>query len=237
MADHTYTWSDDTPVSTDVANTLDTIIRNNVKRALNERYSLEHVALDDANVDQSSPTASGRHKPGYVSCVFAGTRTEIDNISPALTGAIAYDTDADQLLYYNGADWTQLAPGNSTVSEVFEEDQSLQLAAPMVEVPAFTQTITLERDSLCDCTFTGWVGTTASGRYFIAAGIYTDDTLRVETRNLPSGSLTGEGISMSWKGTLEAGEHDFQIYAARIAAEIQQSTPVYLTGYFQVEIR
>jgi len=46
------------------------------------------------------------------------TTTQINAISPAVEGQIAYDTTLDVLKYYNGAAWTALSVGGGTVTAV-----------------------------------------------------------------------------------------------------------------------
>ena len=131
----------DKPIGSDLANTLDTIIEAKVKKALNERYSLEHVPLNSgltgAN-DKSSANAQGRHTPGAVGVLLTGTTSEIDTFAsdlvaagtPPGTGSLAYDTDTGTIKYFDGASFTTIG----LTAVVYTAGDGLNLTAQQFSV-------------------------------------------------------------------------------------------------------
>lgn len=102
----------DKPVGSDLANTLYTIIEAKVKKALAERYALEHIALNSGSAtatDPGSAVAQGRHKAGAVGVLLTGTTAEINTFAnnliaagtPPGTGSLAL-ADGTTLMYFNG---------------------------------------------------------------------------------------------------------------------------------------
>ena len=107
-----------TPPGSALANTLDTVIQD-FKTGLNERYELEHNALDASGTgqdDSDSANAQGRHLPGRVACTYIGTTTEIAALTGMVKGSLAYDTDLGILKLYNGTNWTTYTLGNAPLS-------------------------------------------------------------------------------------------------------------------------
>ena len=118
MPTYTKTFDVAKPVNTDDANQLHTFISDDTKTALNERYSIEHVALNDATsgADNSDNAfAQGRHLPGKVSCLAKGTTTTINAITAMATGAIGEDTTLNKLVRYNSSTtiWEDVIPVSS----------------------------------------------------------------------------------------------------------------------------
>jgi hypothetical protein len=102
------TFSESTPLGSALANTLDTVIQDD-KTALNERFELEHNALDSSATGATTienSAAQGRHKPGNVSAVYIGTTAQIAALTGMYSGALAYDTTLGLLEIYNGTNWT-----------------------------------------------------------------------------------------------------------------------------------
>lgn len=107
------------PLGTSPANAIDTYILDDVKKALAERYTLEHVALDSAEAGATDPTsanAQGRHIPGKVSCLFYGTYAQLTALTSPGVGAMGYASDTGNFYrYFSGTGWTILAVSSETV--------------------------------------------------------------------------------------------------------------------------
>ena len=108
------------PVGSDLASDIDTMIQAGSKSATAERFSLEHVPLDSSATganDKNNANAQGRHLPGMVSVLLADTTVNIAtfvaaNQPPTGTGigvgAIALDTTLGQLQRFNGTAFVNL---------------------------------------------------------------------------------------------------------------------------------
>ena len=91
------------PQPTNPANKLDSYIREDTKAALNERYSLEHVALDDGTsgaTDPSNPNTQGRHIPGKVGTMGYGTNAQMNALTGMGNGAIFLTTDSPSQFWF-----------------------------------------------------------------------------------------------------------------------------------------
>lgn len=129
MTDLGYTFDETVPAGTDPASSLDTYIADGVKKAVNERYELEHVALDDAEINDASNATAGRHKPGFVSCLYRGTAAAFQALSNKL-GAIAYETDTGQVVVDDGASGKHvIVPANPSFGTVQDSDTTLLAGA------------------------------------------------------------------------------------------------------------
>lgn len=115
----TYTFQQTTPTGLSSANQIDEYILADVKKALAERYELEHVALDSSETGADDPTsanAQGRHIPGKVSCLFSGTYTQLAALSSPGVGSIGYATDTNSFYRYDSVTgWTALTVSANVV--------------------------------------------------------------------------------------------------------------------------
>lgn len=106
------------PTGASAANAIDSYILEGVKKALDERYSLEHVSLSSAESGADDPdnaNAQGRHIPGKVSCMFYGTYTELTALTAPGHGAIGYASDTGNFYRYDsGSGWLVLAVTSDT---------------------------------------------------------------------------------------------------------------------------
>lgn len=105
------------PIPASAANLIDAYILEGVKKALDERFELEHISLASTETGADDPTqsnAQGRHIPGKVSCLFYGTYSELIAITSPGTGAIGYATDTNNFYYYS-AGWNVLALTSETI--------------------------------------------------------------------------------------------------------------------------
>ena len=111
------------PLGDSPANNIDGYILDSTKKSLNERYSLEHRALNGGITDDADPNAEGRHIPGLVGCVFVGTETARDALTGMGVGAIAFVTDLQNFYHYTaGTGWQILAINSETI---FADEESL----------------------------------------------------------------------------------------------------------------
>ena len=113
------TFNTNEPLGSRAANGLDEYISADTKKSLNERYEVEHVALDSAEVGATDPAnsnAQGRHIPGKVGCLFLGTVAERNALSGMGNGAIAYTTDDNNFTRYEqGVGWSIFALSSETI--------------------------------------------------------------------------------------------------------------------------
>jgi hypothetical protein len=106
----------DTPTGASLANQIDDFIAVDTKKALDERYSLEHQSLETGNTDPDNKEAQGRHIPGKVGCMFYGTHTALEAISSPGDGSIGYATDIPGFYHFiHGTGWTPLSMGTDVV--------------------------------------------------------------------------------------------------------------------------
>lgn len=119
-------WDESVPAGSDIANQLDTFVQD-MKIAIDERFELEHYALDDSGSgdDDTAATAAGRHKPGYVQAVLVDTWTNLSAITPK-SGDLAYDTTNSRLLVGNGTNWTTYPVGSDTLIGFYATESSNQ---------------------------------------------------------------------------------------------------------------
>ena len=106
MATFNNTWDETKPAGDDAASQLDTFITDGLKKALAERYILEHRGLESGQKTTTHDAAEGRHIPGQVSCLDSAAIAALN--SSATTGAIGYATDTKQLCRYQSGDWASL---------------------------------------------------------------------------------------------------------------------------------
>lgn len=106
MATFNNTWDETKPAGSDAASQLDTFITDGLKKALAERYILEHRGLESGQKTTTHDAAEGRHIPGQVSCLDSAAIAALN--SSATTGAIGYATDTKQLCRYQSGDWASL---------------------------------------------------------------------------------------------------------------------------------
>ncbi len=109
MSTFTDTFDKTEPDGSESAYDLDKIIRQEVKRAMDERFELEHYGFEDASGSSTIENANafGRHRPGLTSVVYINTNANILTLTDMHDGALAYDTDNGNLLIYDesGASW------------------------------------------------------------------------------------------------------------------------------------
>ena len=105
MATFSNTWDETKPAGDDAASQLDTFITDGLKKALAERYILEHRGLESGQKTTTHDAAEGRHIPGQVSCLDSAAIAALN--SSATTGAIGYATDTKQLCRYQ-SEWEPL---------------------------------------------------------------------------------------------------------------------------------
>lgn len=111
------------PVGSDPANNIDGYILDGTKKALAERYQVEHYGLDSGDKESTSATAEGRHKPGVVGCLLVGTVAERDALTGMGNGAICRTTDDGNFWFYTqGVGWNILAINSDTI---FADEESL----------------------------------------------------------------------------------------------------------------
>lgn len=109
------TYSESTPLGTDLASGGDEMFRND-KAAVIERLELEHNALDSSATGattKENAAAQGRHLPGRVSAFYIGTTAEIEALTGMCEGACAYDTDLAVIKIYDGSVWTTYQIGGA----------------------------------------------------------------------------------------------------------------------------
>jgi hypothetical protein len=76
-----------------------------LKKALEERLNLEHVAPGLGNQDPDSNLSDGRHRPGEVSVCYVGTLAQVEALSPKGSGCLGYSTDLGIIHIWNGTSW------------------------------------------------------------------------------------------------------------------------------------
>lgn len=91
------------PKSGDNPTTLDGIIKDDVKNALDERYSLEHTALASVASPASGMEIGASHKPGQMGVMFRGDATAI---SGAGNGAIGISDDLKTFYIKKSTGWS-----------------------------------------------------------------------------------------------------------------------------------
>lgn len=98
------------PTARNLPADMDDMIRVDIKSALHERYALEHIALNDADVDETSSTCAGRHIAGGCTVCLIDTWYNIMRVVPTCSNTIAYATDSKQFFSYNvtAAEWQWL---------------------------------------------------------------------------------------------------------------------------------
>ena len=95
------------PAGGDLVSTGDDFLREQWV-AINERYSLEHKALDSevASATSSDPASAGMHIPGKVSAVSISNNSTMEAL-PDISGRMAITTDTPfALCINNGTNWT-----------------------------------------------------------------------------------------------------------------------------------
>jgi hypothetical protein len=124
------------PLGTDAANNIDGYILDGTKKSLDERYSTEHVSLNDATPgldDDAIAGGQGRHVPGKVGCFGKGTlaqKNALSAVTPPGDGALWLDTD-DGLFYrfdlvgtYGGG-WVVEQFGSGTIYATLEQSKDV----------------------------------------------------------------------------------------------------------------
>ena len=104
MSTFAYTFDENVPLGSALANTADDTIRND-KAAIAERLALEHYfpGSSPAGGNSALADAAGRHIPGKVSAV-ALSGSAPSPVPPS--GALWYDTTNSILYISNGTNWT-----------------------------------------------------------------------------------------------------------------------------------
>lgn len=132
------------PLGGSPANNIDGYILDNTKKALDERYSVEHRSLNGGIEDETDPNAEGRHIPGVVGCLYVGTSAEREALSNMGVGAICRTTDDGNFWYYSTTGWQILAINSDTI---FADEESLTYDANTLRMKRdnqqWTQTATL----------------------------------------------------------------------------------------------
>lgn len=233
MASFSYTFDKTQPVATDAANQLDTFIRDDTKKALAERFALEHQALDAAGAgqdDDSSADAQGRHIPGGVSVLYSGTRANVDS-NVSTNSAIGYDTDYKQPVYYTGSVLTRFAAGPGDISSSGLQVQSVNVSAP-AEMTDWTQSITLVRDSLIWICFQGQLYGTplqfVSNNCTVGVGV--DSTIYQQFQFTEITTTSNHYPSFTVPKILSAGSYDVKVFAGTSVNWIL------LSGYLDVVV-
>lgn len=104
------------PAGTDPANNIDGYILDGVKKALDERFKLEHQSLNTGTNETTSATAQGRHIPGKVGCLYYGTYAGLVALTAPGNGAIGYATDTASFYFYlQGPGWGALSWNSSDI--------------------------------------------------------------------------------------------------------------------------
>jgi hypothetical protein len=93
------------PTSSDSMSQTPDFIKD-TKISINERFELEHNALDSAeagSTTKENDSAQGRHIPGKVSVLYSGNPTTLGTVN---TGCIVFDTTVNILKrYLSGVGW------------------------------------------------------------------------------------------------------------------------------------
>lgn len=87
-----------------------------LKSGLQERLDLEHYGPALGNQDPAAADADCRHRPGFVSAVFIGTKAQIDALVPGGVGALAFGTDTKLLYIWDGSSWETYTLGGTMKS-------------------------------------------------------------------------------------------------------------------------
>lgn len=115
------------PTARSLPKNLDDMIRVDIKTALAERYALGHIALDDADVDETSSTCAGRHIAGGCSVCLVDTWYNIMRVVPTCSNTIAYATDSKQFYSYNTSavewQWLNIVDDAPTAWDYFGHKQ------------------------------------------------------------------------------------------------------------------
>lgn len=212
MASFTHTFNKTTPVGTDLASQLDDFIRDDTKYAIAERYALEHRALDASGAgqdDDSADDAQGRHIPGLVSCVKHDTTSNISALG-SKTGAIAYDTDKNLLVTYNGSSWVEGYSGSGFVRTGIQATSDLTTS--YAKLTQWNKDFTLTRTSTVLYIFHGHFSNTISTISHYAK-IYRDDSAisHEEQVNVRDNAST-EKFVIVFTESLAAGTYQAQIW-------------------------